>query len=142
MICPECAMPVDKMCPECGIFFDEPQFVVNDFANCQLKQNKGYEHKTHFKEVLSLFQGREDYKFSQEIIDLITDALPVDRETVDVHVIRQTLKTLKLTKYAENAQNILYVVTGRQPPYIKREIEDKLMKHLRQSIGQIGRAHV
>ena len=78
--------------------FDEPQFVVNDFPNCQYKQSKGYEHKAHFKEVLSLFQGREDYKFSQDIIDLKTEALPEDRDTVDVHVIRQVLKTLKLTK--------------------------------------------
>ena len=38
------------------------------------------------------------------------------------------MRKLKLTKYMENFYYILFAVTGTQPPYIKREIEDKIVR--------------
>ena len=41
---------------------------------------------------------------------------------------KKAIRKLKLTKYMENFYNILFTVTGKQPPYIKREIEDKIVR--------------
>ncbi len=38
---------------------------------------------------------------------------------------------LKLAKYMENFYYILFAVTGKQPPYIKREIEDKIAQRFK-----------
>ncbi len=47
------------------------------------------------------------------------------------------MRKLKLTKYMENFYYILFAVTGRQPPYIKREIEDKIMRMFKMAFGNI-----
>ena len=60
MKCPECYQPMDKLCTDCGIFFDEPVFIVDEFTNAKPKTQKGYEKISHFKEVLGLFQGKDD----------------------------------------------------------------------------------
>ena len=41
---------------------------------------------------------------------------------------KKVMRKLKLTKYMENFYYILFAVTGTQPPYIKREIEDKIVR--------------
>ncbi len=38
------------------------------------------------------------------------------------------MRKLKLTKYMENLYYILFAMTGKQAPYIKREIEDKIFR--------------
>ena len=38
------------------------------------------------------------------------------------------MRKLKFTKYMENFYYILLAVTGRQPPYIKREIKDEIVR--------------
>ena len=53
---------------------------------------------------------------------------------IDVVSIRSTLRNLKLSKYVECAQSILFAITGKQPPYIRREIEDKLIRYFTQVI--------
>ncbi len=41
------------------------------------------------------------------------------------------MQELRLTKYMENFYFILFTVTGKQPPYIKREIGDKILRTLK-----------
>ena len=106
MLCPECRKPMNKMCYDCGIFFEEPEFIVNNFPTQQMKPSKGYEKKTHFKEVLALFQGRENFDFNMEVVGAVKDALGPNLDTATVHTVRLVLKDLKMTKHLESAHNI------------------------------------
>ena len=42
------------------------------------------------------------------------------------------MRKLKLTKYMENFYYILFAVSGREPPYIRREVEDKMIRMFKQ----------
>ncbi len=41
---------------------------------------------------------------------------------------KKAIRKLKLTKHMENFYYILFTVTGKQPPDIKREIEKKIVR--------------
>ena len=45
----------------------------------------------------------------------------------DVAEIKRILRDLKLTKYVENVFFITFAITGQNPPYIQREVEDKMV---------------
>ncbi len=128
-LCPECGQPFSeyKMCEDCGIFYDEPEYIVTDLYNYQARPQRSYHRLDHFKEVLGQFQGREGKQIPPEILQQIKDELenPVEATAIDV---KKAMRKLKMTKYIENFYYILFAVTGRQPPYIKREIEDKIVR--------------
>jgi len=50
---------MENMCYECGVFFEEPEFIVTDFYNYRPRPKRCYNRMDHFKEVLGQFQGRE-----------------------------------------------------------------------------------
>ena len=117
----------DNMCYECGCFIDKPEFIVTDLYNYKLRPQRMYHRLDHFKEVLGQFQGREGKHIPPEILHQIRCELPVFSEATAIDV-KKAMRKLKLTKYMENFYYILFAVTGKQPPYIKREIEDKIVR--------------
>ena len=130
-VCPECNKKMDEMCVDCGCFFDKPELVVTDLYNYQAKPLRFYNRLDHFKEVLGQFQGREGKHIPGEILEKIKNELPDSREAT-AEDIKKTIRKLKLTKYMENFYYILFAVTGRQPPYIPKEIENKIVRMFRQ----------
>ena len=128
-LCPECGQPFSeyKMCEDCGIFYDEPEFIVTDLYNYIARPKRSYHRLDHFKEVLGQFQGREGKHIPPEILHQIKYELSVFNEVTAIDV-KKAIRKLKLTKYMENFYYILFAVTGKQPPYIKREIEDKIVR--------------
>ena len=54
MTCPECRQPFpeSKMCEECGIFYDEQEYIVHDLYNYQARPQRLYNRLDHFKKVL------------------------------------------------------------------------------------------
>ena len=128
-LCPECRQPFpeSKMCEECGIFYDEQEYIVTDLYNYIARPKRSYHRLDHFKEVLGQFQGREGKHIPPEILHQIKYELSVFNEVTAIDV-KKTIRKLKLTKYMENFYYILFTVTGEQPPYIKREIEDKIVR--------------
>ena len=128
-LCPECGQPFSeyKMCEDCGIFYDEPEFIVTDLYNYIARPKRSYHRLDHFKEVLGQFQGREGKHIPPEILHQIKYELSVFNEVTAIDV-KKAIRKLKLTKYMENFYYILFTVTGKQPPYIKREIEDKIVR--------------
>ena len=128
-LCPECGQPFSeyKMCEDCGIFHDEPEFIVTDLYNYIARPKRSYHRLDHFKEVLGQFQGREGKHIPPEILHQIKYELSVFNEVTAIDV-KKAIRKLKLTKYMENFYYILFTVTGKQPPYIKREIEDKIVR--------------
>lgn len=134
-LCPECKMPMHRICYECGCFYDEPEFVVNDLYNYRQKPKRIYNRLDHFKEVLRQFQGSEGRDVPIEIINKIKNEIT----TTDITIfdIKKTLRILKLSKYIENCNYLLFSVTGEQPPYIPRLIEEKVIR----TFKQIDRAY-
>ena len=128
-LCPECGQPFSeyKMCEDCGIFYDEPEFIVTDLYNYIARPKRSYHRLDHFKEVLGQFQGREGKHIPPEILHQIKYELSVFNEVTAIDV-KKAIRKLKLTRYMENFYYILFTVTGKHPPYIKREIEDKIVR--------------
>ncbi len=110
----------------CGIFHDEPEFIVTDLCNYIARPTRSYHRLDHFKEVLGQFQGRERNHTPSEILHQIKYELSVFGEVTAIDV-KKTIRKLKLTKYMGNLYYILFAVTGKQPLYIKCEIEDKIV---------------
>lgn len=125
--CPECNQPIETMCEECGIFFGEPELIVTDLYNYQCRPQRCYRRHDHFKEVLYQFQGKEGKIVPPEVVEQIKAQIQ-DPAKANVAEIRSIIRKLKLTKYVENAFYITFAITGEQPPYIKREIEDKMIR--------------
>ena len=122
MLCPECHQPMEKMCEECGVFFDEPEYIVYDLYNYQAKPQRFYNRLDHFKEVLCQFQGCEGKEIPKSIIEEIKGKLPDPKEATAVDV-KVAMRSLKLTKYMENFYYILFTVSGKEPPYIPKLIQ-------------------
>ena len=131
MLCPEYRKPMEKMCEECGCFFDVPELIVTDLYNYQAKPQRFYNRMDHFKEVLGQFQGREGKQIPPEILDQIKAEIPEPSEATAVDI-KKAIRKLKLTKYMENFYYIMFAVTGREPPYIRREVEDKMIRMFKQ----------
>ena len=129
LLCPQCRQPFseNKICEDCGFFIEEQEFIVNDLYNYNARPQRAYHRLDHFKEVLGQFQGREGKTIPPEILHQIKNELPEDHEATATDV-KKVMRKLKLTKYMENFYFILFSMTGKQPPYIKREIEDKIMR--------------
>ena len=129
LLCPQCRQPFseNKICEDCGFFIEEQEFIVNDLYNYNARPQRAYHRLDHFKEVLGQFQGREGKTIPPEILHQIKNELPEDHEATAADV-KKVMRKLKLTKYMENFYFILFTVTGQQPPYIQREIEDKIMR--------------
>ena len=139
MSCPECGKPIESMCDECGIFFERPEFEIGDLSTYNIKHKRDYKKLDHFKEVLNQFQGKEDKVIPHEVFQTVEQNLPTMMETVSdttgVELTRIILRKSKLSKYNENAQQIWSRISGRQPPYIKKLTEEKLIKYFRQIVS-------
>ena len=131
--CPACGEPMSKMCYECGAFFDEPEYIVYDLYNYRTLPKRCYRREDHFKEVLAQFQGSEGKEIPRQLLDQIKAEIK-DVEKTNQFEIKQILRKLKLTKYVENTNSITFALTGQQPPYIKREIQDKMVRLFKQIV--------
>jgi hypothetical protein len=120
---------MQKMCEDCGVFFDEPEYIVYDLYNYQAKPQRFYNRLDHFKEVLSQFQGSEGKEIPKEIVEQIKAKLP---ESKDASAVKSVMRKLKLTKYMENFNYIVFAVTGTQPPYIPKLVQEKLIRMFKQ----------
>jgi len=125
--CPECNKPMEGMCEECGVTFEKQELIVTDLHNYVAKPQRFYKREDHFKEVLAQFQGREGKDITAETIEKIKAEVKNPAQT-DVAEIKRILRKLKMTKYVENAFYITFAIAGQDPPYIKREIEDKMLR--------------
>ena len=127
-----CREPMGEMCEECGVFFEKQEFVVTDLSNFKIKHKRIYKRLDHFKEVLSQFQGKEGKEIPREVVDKIRENINKEKTTITLNDVKLGLRKLKLNKYVENILYIHHVLTGTPLPYIKREIEDKMVRLFRQ----------
>ena len=119
MLCPMCGEPMKDMCEECGVFYETQEFIVTDLSNFKIKHKRIYKRLDHFKEVLSQFQGKEGKDIPRTVIERLresikNDSLPKESSGPTIQEFKQNLRT------------------GIPLPYIKREIEDKMIRHFKQ----------
>ena len=130
MLCPMCREPMKDMCEECGVFYETQEFIVTDLSTFKIKHKRIYKRLDHFKEVLSQFQGKEGKDIPRTVIERLRESIKNDSPTI--LEVKQTLRKLKLNKYVENVLYIHHVLSGTPLPYIKREIEDKMIRLFKQ----------
>ena len=130
MLCPMCGEPMKDMCEECGVFYETQEFIVTDLSNFKIKHKRIYKRLDHFKEVLSQFQGKEGKDIPRTVIERLRESIKNDSPTIQE--VKQNLRKLKLNKYVENVLYIHHVLSGTPLPYIKREIEDKMLRLFKQ----------
>ena len=130
MLCPMCGEPMKDMCEECGVFYETQEFIVTDLSNFKIKHKRIYKRLDHFKEVLSQFQGKEGKDIPRTVIERLRESIKNDSPTI--MEVKQNLRKLKLNKYVENVLYIHHVLSGTPLPYIKREIEDKMLRLFKQ----------
>ena len=129
MFCPMCREPMKEMCEECCIFRKQ-EYIVTDLSNFKIKHKRIYKRLDHFKEVLGQFQGKEGEDIPRTVIERLRGNIKNDSPTL--HEVRQSFRKLKLSKYVENVLYIHHVLSGTPLPYIKREIEDKMIRLFKQ----------
>ena len=125
-----CREPMKEMCEECGVFYETQEFIVTDLSNFKIKHKRIYKRLDHFKEVLSQFQGKEGKDIPRTVIERLRENIKNDAPTL--HEVKQNLRKLKLNKYVENVIYIHHALTGTPLPFIKREIEDKMIRLFKQ----------
>ena len=125
-----CGEPMKDMCEECGVFYETQEFIVTDLSNFKIKHRRIYKRLDHFKEVLSQFQGKEGKDIPRTVIERLRESIKNDSPTIQE--VKQNLRKLKLNKYVENVLYIHHVLSGTPLPYIKREIEDKMLRLFKQ----------
>ena len=130
MLCPMCREPMKEMCEECGVFYETQGFIVTDLSNFKIKHKRIYKRLDHFKEVLSQFRGNEGKDIPRTVIERLRENIKNDSPTL--HEVKQSLRKLKLSKYVENVLYIHHVLSGTPLPYIKRAIEDKMIRLFKQ----------
>lgn len=131
-ICPECNKQVNEVCDECGVCLDVPKLEVFDIYNYMPRHTHCYKTLTHFREILNNWQGRELKAIPDNVYDRIKQATNNKLEILDEQNLKIILKHLKLTKFIENCNSILFTLTGKQPPYLRKEIELKLIRYFKQ----------
>lgn len=119
------------VCPGCGT--SEP--FVDAFASTsgggEDHDQNSFSHKRmhHFSEWLASIQAKESLEVPQAVLDQVMQRLSDERvqpEDVTVHRVRDILKKLKLRRYYEHVQLITCRITGRLPPRMTPEMEEKI----------------
>jgi hypothetical protein len=121
------------------VFFEKTEFIVTDLSTFKVKHKRVYKRLDHFKEVLSQFQGKEGTEIPREVVDKLKQNINKERTTITLDDVKLGLRRLKLNKYIENILYIHHVLSGTDLPYIKREIEDKMVRMFKQLDRVFGR---
>ena len=89
-----------------------------------------YKRINHFGEWLSALQAKESIDIPEAVYQSIMARLYDERvqnvDDITVHKVRDILKKLKLRKYYEHVQLITCKITGRAPPRMTPEMEERL----------------
>jgi len=120
------------ICPKCGAakpFLDATASLLaysDDFDFSSFS----YKRINHFGEWLSALQAKESIEIPdavyQSIMARLYDERVQNTDDITVHKVRDILKKLKLRKYYEHVQLITCKITGRAPPRMTPEMEERL----------------
>jgi hypothetical protein len=95
-----------------------------------------YKTMNHFNEWLNKIQGKEVIELSDEVCDKIKKEinkynLNGDPKNITPYYMREILRKLSLNKYYDDIPYIIFKTTGKEPPQLQREQEEKLRQMFR-----------
>lgn len=102
-----------------GIVFEDEHFFYQE--GTRTKHGK-YDPTKHCKFWLDRIQAKENTEIPPEVIDSIKKCIKRDDfylEQLNCPIIRQYLKTLRLTNYNDHVPLILKIITGKEPAQLK-----------------------
>lgn len=116
------------VCSNCGL----TEFVLIDEDRI-IKEYSPYERINHFKDWLKLIQAKENVEISDEIFNKIINELNKSKyilknKTLTRKKIQNILKDLGYNKLYKHIPFIINKITGKAPPTISKEMEDKFIK--------------
>ena len=123
-----CGDPTEGMRYECGAFYEKTEFIMTDLSNCKVRHKRIRKRLDHFKEVLCQFQGKEGKRIPAEVLDKVKASVGKEKDKITALDIKQSLRRPKLSKYVENIFYVQHVLAGTPLPYIRREVEDKMVR--------------
>lgn len=135
---------ISVICTECGCERDENTNVLSykDMNRTNVLQKYTYEKRSHFKDAVNQYQGKQNCKIDRKIFDdlesqfekhhlLIGDKVSTPRQTrfskIKKEHVMLFLKELGYDKQYENANYIFAEMTGTKCPDISH-LEDQLME--------------
>ena len=120
------------VCPRCGA----SKIYMDATASLQAYSDEldfssfSYKRITHFGDHLQSLQARESIDIPEEVLQQVMARLYDERtdvvEDVTIQKVREVLKKLKLRKYYEHVQLIWCKITGKSPPRMTPEMEERL----------------
>jgi hypothetical protein len=128
------------VCHMCG----ESQTILieSDIPNYKEDSNDtktyvAYKTMNHFNEWLNKIQGKEVIELSNDVCDKITKEihkynLNGNPKNISPQIMREILSKLGLNKYYDDIPYIIFKTTGKEPPQLLREQEEKLRQMFRE----------
>jgi hypothetical protein len=118
-------------CPQCGQtkpFLDATTASLTYHSDVEFNMFS-YKRTSHFVDWLSNTQGKESMVVSDEIMLQIMREMQrrrVPPERVDMALVRDVVKSLKLRKVYDHITQICCRLTGQPPPILRPQIEEML----------------
>jgi hypothetical protein len=128
-----CKMNATMVCETCGnatSFIDSSSGSLTYDDEVEYS-NFSYRRIAHFTEWLSNFQARENANIPDQVLEDIMFKLKERKSNVSSitpMLIRSILKELKLNKYYDNTVLISCLLSGRSPPRLTPQQEDRLKR--------------
>ena len=107
--CPECNCVIDKICVDCGCFF-EVSFFASNAQDAMKRHVYEYQAINHFKELLSNIQGKEKREIPNDVYNKIQNYM--DKNSIpllNAQILTIILKYLKLSTYYVNSQQCFII---------------------------------
>lgn len=138
-VCDECNVPLIclqqdgiMVCAECG--YQELLLVEQNRPILRQPSKEAshlsYKRINHFKEWCAQLQGKESTDIPTEVFEKILAEIKkekiTDTKSITYGKMREILKKLKINKYYEHINYIIYRISGVPTPHFSPELEDKL----------------
>lgn len=124
------------VCENCGTYdmYFEPSvtgLTYEQEINADTSIHFAYKRINHLRELLAQLQAKESSDIPTEILQQLraefVKARIQDMSEITQEKVKYYLKKLNLNKYYEHARQITNVLSGKPPPFISRELYEKLI---------------
>lgn len=137
-ICPNCLQPLNNLlvdnkliCQNCGFSENKTLFCSPENNERVKKINYPYKRLNHLKEYLNQLQAKEMINIPDDIKTKIINELKKkkinDTKMAKYEDIKSIVKTLKLNKYYDHCVYLTVLITGKQPPILKKQEEKEII---------------
>ena len=143
MMCTDCnekmKMSVNEsyiVCENCGTYetYFEPSvtgLTYEQEINADTNVHFAYKRINHLRELLAQLQAKESSEIPEEILHKLRAEFVKSRiqnmSEITQEKVKYYLKKLHLNKYYEHARQITNVLSGKPPPFITKELYEKLI---------------